>query len=68
PFGIMDKIGLDVMHELLPDSKNKAEKLKLFESMVGEGRSGFKTGGGFYDYPAPAYTKSDFVVRPKSIK
>lgn len=67
PFAIMDKIGLDVMLELLPESKNKKEKIKLLEDKIGRGELGLKSGGGFYTYPNPVYSEKDFVVRPKPV-
>lgn len=67
PFGIMDKIGLDVILELLPESENKNEKIKLINDKVDRGESGVKSGKGFYKYPNPSYTKEDFVLRAKRL-
>lgn len=67
PFAIMDKIGLDVMMELLPESKNKSEKLRLLKDKIDKGELGMKTGKGFYRYPNPVYLEKDFVIRPKAV-
>ncbi len=68
PFGIIDKIGLDVTAELLPDSPNKEEKLRLLRTMIEEGKGGVKTGSGFYSYPDPIYQAEDFVIRPGTLR
>ena len=68
PFGIMDKIGFDVMVDLLPESPNKREKLALFANMMSAGKYGAKSGRGFYIYPDPLYAEKDFVLRPAAIE
>lgn len=67
PFGIMDKIGLDVMLELLPVSPNRAAKERLLRDMTDQGRLGVKSGKGFYDYPDPEYQVEGFVFRATAV-
>jgi 3-hydroxybutyryl-CoA dehydrogenase len=66
PFGIMDKAGLDVVHdiEMLYYHESKDPKdyppARLSE-MVEKQELGVKTGKGFYRYPDPEYRRSDFL-------
>jgi 3-hydroxybutyryl-CoA dehydrogenase len=66
PFAMMDGIGLDVVlqvhsfyyEEYKDPFYRPPEEL---EKMVQRGELGMKTGKGFYSYPGPAFSKSDFL-------
>ena len=67
PFGIMDAIGLDTVHEITafwagvlnePSLKHNAAFLKGY---LDQGRLGVKSGQGFYTYPRPAFQQPGFV-------
>ena len=67
PFGLMDMVGLDVVHAIetvyYTDSGDLRDKPpKALEKMIEEGKLGLKTGEGFYTYPAPAYSNPDFLI------
>ncbi len=64
PFGMLDQIGLDTVRHILSvrtDASSKAF-LEVIDPLVTAGRLGVKTGGGFYDYPKPAYKAADFLA------
>jgi 3-hydroxybutyryl-CoA dehydrogenase len=67
PFGMMDSVGLDtVWHVTNFWAKNTgdAQKIKNAEfakKYVDRGELGQKTRKGFYTYPNPAFTSSDFL-------
>lgn len=67
PFAIMDKIGLDVIIDLLPKSDNRQAKIDLLQTMIDNNKLGMKTGEGFYKYPNAVWQREDFVNRPKPI-
>lgn len=57
PFGIMDQIGLDVIEQVLHNSKwaptepvKTEQLLAMIRPMVADGKLGTKTGSGFYNY------------------
>lgn len=63
PFGMLDQVGFDTAWHIMsvdpsPDSQKAAGVLK---SYIDEGKLGFKTGGGFYSYPRPAFTQEEFL-------
>lgn len=68
PFGAMDAIGLDTMHDI---ARHRAETLgdagaglvaeRLRRDFLERGRLGVKTGEGFYHYPSPAYEAEGFL-------
>ncbi|MBP6786267.1 MAG: 3-hydroxyacyl-CoA dehydrogenase [Candidatus Promineofilum sp.] len=67
PFGIMDAIGLDTVWKITdywagvsgdPKLRINADFVKGY---IDQGRLGHKTGGGFYDYPEPAYRRPAFL-------
>ena len=68
PFGLMDKIGLDVIRdiELLYYRESGEERDRppeFLDRMVAEGRLGVKTGRGFYIYPNPRYTQAGWLTK-----
>ena len=66
PFGLMDSVGLDVVHDIemvyYQDSKNLDDRPPAaLKDMIAKGKLGVKTGKGFYSYPNPEYLDPDFV-------
>ena len=63
PFGILDAIGLDTAwHITNTQSDIKSKKFAaLLKTYVDNGKSGVKTGEGFYKYPNPAFKDKNFV-------
>lgn len=67
PFGMMDMFGLNLIYDGW-NKKNQdqidvniqREVLSFLAPIVGAGRLGMKSGQGFYSYPNPAYSRSDF--------
>lgn len=68
PFGMMDSVGVDTVWKVTdywaratkePQSEANAAFLKR---QVDNGRLGTKCGAGFYDYPSPAFKRSDFLI------
>jgi len=60
PFGMMDKIGLDVVRDIemvyYQESGDESDRPpKLLLDKIERGELGVKTGRGFYTYPDPAY-------------
>ncbi len=58
PFGMMDRIGLDVIEQVLANSRwaeplpvGDADLLKLLQQHTQQGHLGTKSGQGFYQYP-----------------
>ena len=69
PFGLMDKVGLDVIYDIemvyyneSKDPKDKPPAALL--KMVKAGKLGVKSGKGFYSYPNPEFLRKDFL-KPK---
>ena len=69
PFGLMDKVGLDVVYDIemvyyneSKDPKDKPPDALL--KMVKAGRLGVKSGKGFYSYPDAEFLRKDFL-KPK---
>jgi 3-hydroxybutyryl-CoA dehydrogenase len=65
PFGLMDNVGLDVVHaiEMLYYNESKDPKdhpPEPLTAMIEKKELGVKTGKGFYCYPNPEYGRSDF--------
>lgn len=68
PFGIMDLIGLETIHNVLAywaaaDEDEELQKHADFikSRFVDRGDLGVKTGRGFYTYPGPAFAKEGFL-------
>jgi 3-hydroxybutyryl-CoA dehydrogenase len=66
PFAIMDKVGLDVIHDIemvyyrdSNDPKDKPPDALL--EMIKRGDLGVKSGKGFYTYPDPEFMRADFI-------
>ncbi len=63
PFGMLDLIGLDTAWHIMsknpkPEAQKFADELKR---KVDAGELGYKSGGGFYNYPRPEYAQPDFL-------
>jgi 3-hydroxybutyryl-CoA dehydrogenase len=66
PFGLMDNIGLDVVYDIEMVYYNESKDSKDYppealKAMVDRKELGLKTGKGFYNYPDPEYSQSDFL-------
>ena len=66
PFGLMDVVGLDVIHAIemvyYNESKDPGDHPPAaLKEMVDQGKLGVKTGEGFYTYPDPEYAGDDFL-------
>jgi 3-hydroxybutyryl-CoA dehydrogenase len=66
PFGLMDRVGLDVVREIelvyyreSGELKDKPPKILL--DKVNKGELGVKTGKGFYMYPNPVFRDPDWL-------
>ena len=71
PFGIMDSIGLDTVWKVtdywanIVKDPQQIANAAFLKTYVDKGALGEKTGKGFYAYPKPAYSASDFVSKVK---
>jgi 3-hydroxybutyryl-CoA dehydrogenase len=66
PFGLMDNVGLDVIHDIemvyYRNSKDpKDHPPEALKQKVDRRELGVKTGQGFYSYPDPEYLQDDFL-------
>ena len=68
PFGIMDAVGLDTVWRITDywagvtgDPQLRANATFL-QDYLDRGRLGLKSGGGFYDYPNPAFGRPGFLT------
>lgn len=66
PFGLMDKVGLDVIYDIemvyYQDSKDpKDHPPQALKDKIDRGELGVKSGKGFYSYPNPEYLADDFL-------
>ncbi|HUK71348.1 MAG TPA: 3-hydroxyacyl-CoA dehydrogenase [Streptosporangiaceae bacterium] len=68
PFGMLDRVGLDTVWQITdywarqtgdPQTRTNAGFIR---SYVDRGRLGVKSGGGFYQYPSPAYEAPEFLA------
>lgn len=67
PGGWLDAIGLDTVWRItdywaqfVPDPRLQ-QNAAFLKTFVDAGRLGTKSGGGFYDYPNPAFARPDFL-------
>ena len=67
PFGMLDGVGLDTVWDITdywarqlndPQLRVNAEFIRTY---LDRGRTGVKSGAGFYDYPGPAYQAPGFL-------
>ncbi len=68
PFGLMDGIGLDVVHDIemvyYNESRDRRDRPpKALKAMIDRGNLGLKTGKGFYTYPDPEFRRPDFLMK-----
>jgi 3-hydroxybutyryl-CoA dehydrogenase len=66
PFGFMDKVGLDVVHDIEMAYYNHSQDPadhppKALDEKIERGELGVKSGKGFYSYPKPEYLDPDFL-------
>jgi 3-hydroxybutyryl-CoA dehydrogenase len=66
PFGLMDRIGLDVVRDIekqyyLESGEERDKPPQMLEEMVAQGYLGVKSGRGFYTYPNPAYEQPGWL-------
>lgn len=66
PFGLMDKIGLDVIRDIemqyyLDSGEERDRPPQMLEEMVAQGHLGVKSGRGFYTYPHPDYEQPGWL-------
>lgn len=72
PFGIMDLIGLETIHNVLAywaEADEDDELRRIANSIktrfVESGNLGVKTGKGYYNYPGPAFAREGFLGNAK---
>lgn len=70
PFGMMDLFGVNVIHDSWQyrredtfTARLRPKILALLQPMIDKGELGMKSGRGFYQYPAPQYQQSDFLLQ-----
>ena len=66
PFGLMDKIGLDVIRDIemqcyLDSGDERDKSPQMLDDMVSRGQLGVKTGWGFCTYPNPDYERPGWL-------
>jgi 3-hydroxybutyryl-CoA dehydrogenase len=66
PFGLMDRVGLDVVYDIEAVYFNESKDPKdrppdALKAKIEQKELGVKTGKGFYTYPNPEYDRSDFL-------
>ena len=67
PFGLMDKVGLDVVYDIemvyYRDSGDERDHPpEALKKKIEKGELGVKTGKGFYSYPDPEYLRDEFLT------
>jgi 3-hydroxybutyryl-CoA dehydrogenase len=70
PFGLMDRVGLDVVYgiEMVYYNESKDPKDKPPDALmekIKKGELGVKSGKGFYTYPNPEFIQPDFLTAKK---
>jgi 3-hydroxybutyryl-CoA dehydrogenase len=73
PFGLMDRVGLDVIRDIEYSYYNESGDQsdippKALSDMIEKGWLGEKSGKGFYNYPDPAYQRPDFLRKGSGIE
>ena len=66
PFGLMDRVGLDVVYDIETVYFNESRDPKdrppdALKEKIEQKELGVKTGKVFYNYPNPEYGKPDFL-------
>jgi 3-hydroxybutyryl-CoA dehydrogenase len=66
PFGLMDRVGLDVVRDIelvyyRESGDPKDQPPEILHDKISKGELGVKTGKGFYKYPHPSYLRSDWL-------
>ena len=66
PFGLMDRVGLDVVRDIelvyyRESGAPKDQPPEILLDKISKGELGVKTGKGFYKYPHPSYLKSGWL-------
>jgi 3-hydroxyacyl-CoA dehydrogenase len=66
PFGAMDSIGVNVVYDIVrsvneAEYPDKSKMITFLQPYIERGEYGVKTGKGFYTYPDPAFSRSDFL-------
>jgi len=66
PFGLMDKVGLDIIKQIELSYYNESKDAgdlppEKLDALISQGCLGEKTGKGFYGYPDPAYARPGFL-------
>jgi len=66
PFGLMDRVGLDVVYDIEAVYFNESKDPKdrppdALKAKIEQKELGVKTGKGFYTYPDPEFLRSDFL-------
>ncbi len=69
PFGMMDRVGLDVVYDIEMVYYNETKDPKDYppealKKMVDRKELGIKTQKGFYTYPDPEYSRPEFLQNP----
>jgi len=70
PFGMIDLFGLGLIYSAWRNRPDdlitrfmRDDILAFMAPVLGTGREGVRTGGGFYNYPHPAYARQDFLEK-----
>jgi 3-hydroxybutyryl-CoA dehydrogenase len=66
PFGLMDRVGLDVVYDIETVYFNESQDPKdrppdALKAMIERKELGVRTGKGFYTYPNPEFARPDFL-------
>jgi len=61
PFGMMDRMGLGVVHHVATLLGAHDSARYVDEQFVQQGHLGVASGQGFYSYPEPAFSQPGFV-------
>jgi len=63
PFGMLDQVGLDTAWHIINarTDRRSVRFAKILKTYIDRGKLGFKSGEGFYSYPAPEYSQVNFL-------